>query len=177
MILVLLIGLLLIAVSFGLFARTLLLPRMRAADSLRQINVYGFSGTAAESSDSNHRGLPRLHLREGVDSLATKFGKFISSRVTSVNEENLRRILQSAGFYTMQPGRFVGYQALATLASASWRLSVRISVDRVRRVCPIETPSCSPWTSERTNARTDAVFCRFNMLLSASLRLSPMLCS
>ena len=116
MILVLLIGLLLIGVSFGLFARTLLLPRMRAAESLRQIDVYGFSGTAAESSDSNHRGLPRLHLREGVDSLATKFGKFISSRVTSVNEENLRRILQSAGFYTMQPGRFVGYQALATLA-------------------------------------------------------------
>ena len=39
MILVLLIGLLLIAVSFGLFARTLLLPRMRAADWARGLHT------------------------------------------------------------------------------------------------------------------------------------------
>ena len=116
MILVLLIGLFLIAVSFGLFARTLLLPRMRTAASLRQIDAYGFSGAALESADSAPRGLPRLHLREGVDSLATKFGKLIASRVTSINEENLKRILQGAGFYTLQPGRFVGYQALGTVA-------------------------------------------------------------
>jgi tight adherence protein C len=115
-ILVLLIGLFLIAVSFGLFARTLLLPRMRTAASLRQIDAYGFSGAALESADSAPRGLPRLHLREGVDSLATKFGKLIASRVTSINEENLKRILQGAGFYTLQPGRFVGYQALGTVA-------------------------------------------------------------
>jgi tight adherence protein C len=36
--------------------------------------------------------------------------------VTSINEENLKRILQGAGFYTLQPGRFVGYQALGTVA-------------------------------------------------------------
>jgi tight adherence protein C len=116
-ILVLLIGLFLIALSFALFARTLLLPRMRAADSLRQIDVYGFSGTGAASAEATPTSrLPRLHLREGVDSLAGGFGTFISSRVRSVNEENLRRILQGAGFYTLQPGRFVGYQALATIA-------------------------------------------------------------
>jgi tight adherence protein C len=115
-ILVLLIGLFLIAVSFGLFARTLLLPRMRAADSLRQIDVYGFSGAAAAAAEDEQRGrLPRLHLREAVDSLAGTFGELISSRVTSLSEENLKRILQSAGFYTLQPRRFVGYQALATV--------------------------------------------------------------
>src|SRR5262245_35552580 len=90
---------------------------MRAADSLRQIDVYGFSGKGAASAETAPEArLPQLHMREGVDSLATGFGRFISSRVTSVNEENLRRILQGAGFYTLQPARFVGYQALATIA-------------------------------------------------------------
>lgn len=116
MILVLLVGLFLIAVSFGLFARSLLLPRLRAADSLRQIDVYGFSGTAASGSDAPPQGrLPRLNLREGMDSVAAGFGKFISGHVRSVSEENLSVLLQAAGFYTVQPRRFVGYQALSTL--------------------------------------------------------------
>jgi tight adherence protein C len=115
-ILVLLIGLFLIALSFALFARTLLLPRMRAADSLRQIDVYGFSGTGAAAAEATPKPrLPQLHLREGLDSFASRFGKFISSRVSSVDEANLRRILQGAGYYTLQPGRFVGYQAITTI--------------------------------------------------------------
>jgi tight adherence protein C len=115
-ILVLLIGLLLVAVSFGLFARSLLMPRLRAAESLRQIDVYGFSTTAAAGADGVPRGrLPRLHLREGIDSLAGRVGHMISSRVKSASEDNLRRLLQGAGFYTTQPRRFVGYQALVTV--------------------------------------------------------------
>lgn len=113
MILILLIGLLLIGVSFGLFARSLLLPRLRAAESLRQIDVYGFSGTVPITSTTPSK-LPKLHLREGIDSLALWFGQLISSRFTNVSEENLRRLLQGAGFYTVQPRRFVGYQALGT---------------------------------------------------------------
>jgi tight adherence protein C len=116
-ILVLLIGLVLIAVSFGLFARTLLMPRLRAAQSLRQIDVYGFTGTGPAAADTGpkHR-LPRLRMREGVDAVASNLGKHISGRVKSVSEENLRRLLQGAGFYTLPPRRFVGYQALGTVA-------------------------------------------------------------
>jgi tight adherence protein C len=114
-ILVLLIGLVLIAVSFGLFARTLLMPRLRAAESLRQIDVYGFSA-AAPASSARQGKLPKLHLREGIDSLAGKLGDLLSGRFKSMSEENLRTILQGAGFYTVQPRRFVGYQALGTVA-------------------------------------------------------------
>ena len=124
MIFVLLIGLVLIAAAFGLFARSLLLPRLRAAESLQQIDAYGYSAAAAAASDGTPVSrLPRLHLREGVDSLAMSFGRLISSNVKSVSEENLRRILQAAGFYTLQPRRFVGYQALGTIvlgALAIW---------------------------------------------------------
>ena len=120
MILVLLIGLLLVAVSFGLFARSLLMPRLRAAESLRQIDAYGFSGTAAAGNDAARHGkLPRLHLREGVDSLASRFGQLISTHVKSASEDNLKRLLQGAGFYSTQPRRFVGYQALVTISLAA----------------------------------------------------------
>lgn len=116
MILVLLIGLVLIAVSFGLFARTLLLPRLRSAESLRRIDVYGFfaPGPAAAAGAPESR-LPSLRMREGIDSLASKLGQLISSRTKNVSEENLRRLLRGAGFYTLEPRRFVGYQALGTL--------------------------------------------------------------
>jgi tight adherence protein C len=119
-ILVLLIGVLLVAVSFGLFARSLLMPRMRAAESLRQIDVYGFSGTtSAGPGAAAPAGPPGLGLRTRVDSLAGSLGQAISSRSTSFSEENLRRLLQGAGFYTVQPRRFVGYQALGTIAAAA----------------------------------------------------------
>jgi tight adherence protein C len=119
-ILVLLIGLLLIAVSFGLFARSLLFPRLRAAESLRQIDVYGFSGSAPAASDTaSQQRLPRIDLRKGVDSLASRLGSTVSSHVKSASEEHLRRLLQAAGFYTTQPRRFVGYQALGTIVLGS----------------------------------------------------------
>jgi tight adherence protein C len=117
-ILVLLIGLLLIAVSFGLFARSLLMPRLRAAESLRQIDVYGFSAAAVDDAAAGDGRLPRLNLRERIDSLASRFGELISTHVKSASEENLRRLLQGAGFYTTQPRRFVGYQALVTISVA-----------------------------------------------------------
>jgi len=114
-ILVLLIGLVLIAVSFGLFARSLLLPRLRAAGSLRQIDVYGFSGTAVGDSAPQQGKLPRLRLKDRLDAFAAGTGSVVSRHVKSVSEENLRRILRGAGFYTLDPLRFVGYQVLGSI--------------------------------------------------------------
>jgi tight adherence protein C len=114
-ILVLLIGLVLIAVSFGLFARSLLLPRLRAAGSLRQIDVYGFSGTAAGESAPQQGRLPRLRLRGRLDALADGTGSLVSRHVKSVSEENLLRVLRGAGFYTVDPLRFIGYQVLGSI--------------------------------------------------------------
>src|SRR5437762_5266527 len=39
----------------------------------------------------------------------------VSGRFQSMNEENLTRLLRGAGFYTLSPRLFVGYQVLATL--------------------------------------------------------------
>jgi tight adherence protein C len=113
-ILVLLIGLVFIAVSFGLFARTLLLSRVRTIETLRQIDVYGFDSTGRLSARARHR-LPSLQLRGVVDTVAFGFGKLLSRYLQSASEENLRRLLLGAGLYTLPPRRFVGYQALGTV--------------------------------------------------------------
>jgi tight adherence protein C len=113
-ILILLIGLLFVAVSFGLFARGLLLSRLRATEALRQIDAYGFRSTGTTVGRA-HGTRRELHLRDGVDAIAGRFGTLLSRYVKGASEENLRRLLCGAGFYTLPPRRFVGYQLLGTL--------------------------------------------------------------
>jgi len=117
-ILVLLIGLALVGVAFVLFLRALLAPRLRAAEALRQIDVYGFEGSQPESPQEGGSHLPALrvpHLRGMIDSMANSLGSFLSERVKRLSEDTLRRQLQAAGLYTVPPRRFAGYQALATI--------------------------------------------------------------
>ncbi|PWU22216.1 MAG: secretion system protein [Candidatus Rokuibacteriota bacterium] len=118
MFLVLLIGLALVGVACALFARTLLFPRTQASDSLRQIDAYGFASTqsdAASQPSSSPRGLPDLNLRRFVDRSANRVGGALMGRSKSLSEDRLRGLLRSAGYYTLSPGRFVGYQVLLTL--------------------------------------------------------------
>jgi tight adherence protein C len=122
MFLVLLIGLILVGVAFGLFARTLLFPRLRATESLHQIDAYGFEptqGVGAPQADRSKRGLPDLNLRRLVDTTATRVGGAVVGHGKNFSEERLKHLLRSAGFYTLSPGRFVGYQMLGTLAAAA----------------------------------------------------------
>ena len=68
MILILLIGLVFVAVSFGLFARSLLLPRMRREEALQQIAGYGF---AADGAQVQKQSAPsRLGAKASVDAMA-----------------------------------------------------------------------------------------------------------
>jgi tight adherence protein C len=114
--LVLLLGLFFIAVAFALFARSLLWPRLRAAESLRSVDAYGYTGAEAPgAAGSTGHSLPRIHLRESIDSVALRLGGSISTRSKKHGEENLKKLLQGAGFYTTDPLRFLGYQAFATI--------------------------------------------------------------
>jgi tight adherence protein C len=114
-ILVLLIGLVFVSVSFGLFVRTLLLPRQRRAQALQQIAGYGFAGDSVVPNGWDGRRPARLDLRRAVDGLAGVVGGVVSSRFKSMSEDNLKRLLRGAGFYTLPPRRFVGYQVLSTV--------------------------------------------------------------
>ena len=117
MILVLLIGLVLIGVAAALFARSLLLSRRLGTQTMHQIGAYGFEAEQAKApvagNDARH-----IDLRASVDTLAARIGGVVSGRVKSASEENLRTHLYAAGFYMTPPGRFVGYQVLASVSSA-----------------------------------------------------------
>jgi tight adherence protein C len=113
---VLLIGLAFVGLSFVLFARAVLTPRLRAAQALRQIDVYGFEAAeAATVPTPSRRAVQVPKLRGLLDSTASKLGGLLASRVERLNEETLRKQLHAAGFYTLPPRRFAGYQALATV--------------------------------------------------------------
>jgi hypothetical protein len=66
--------------------------------------------------------------------------------------------------------------AFCARSSAAARRRFRISIARLRMMSPIETPSVSPWTIERTNERIAGVSARESMFCSASLVERPMLC-
>src|SRR5439155_6863660 len=61
---------------------------------------------------------------------------------------------------------FVG--AFCARSSACCRRRFRISIARSRRTFPIETPSVSTWSTERTKERMAEVFARESMFSSAS---------
>jgi tight adherence protein C len=118
-IIVLLIGLCLVGIAFALFARALLAPRLRSAEALRQIDVYGFEG--AEQPVPDRESGPRVpalrapHLREMLGSLANGLGGYLAARIGRVNEEAVAHDLNAAGFYNVAARRFTGYQGLATI--------------------------------------------------------------
>jgi Flp pilus assembly protein TadB len=130
MIVILVIGLVFVGVAAGLLARALLVSRRYAAETVSHISAYGFEAEqpagARRGSDSEHT---RVSLRERLDSMATALGGLISGRVQSVSEESLRQRLMAAGYYTMPPRRFVGYQVLATIGAATFSIWWAIARD------------------------------------------------
>lgn len=149
MILVLLVGLLFVAVAAGLFARSLLLSRRFASQTVAQIGAYGFEAEAAAA----HAQVPqsaekRFDLRGSIDALATKAGGLISSHAQSVSEDALRKHLMAAGFYTLPPRRFVGYQVLATIVGGGiwlW-LALGAQVHPVLTILGFVAAAAAGWT-------------------------------
>lgn len=129
MFLVLLIGLVLIGVSAALFARSLLYSQRYSAETMGQIEAYGFEAGAALPAQVPTSERRQLDLRGSLDRLATRMGGAISGRVSSISEENLRTHLRAAGFYTLPPGRFVGYQVLTTLGLGLLWLWLTVTAD------------------------------------------------
>jgi tight adherence protein C len=108
MIILLLFGIALIAVSAGLAVRAVTIGGSRRRNTLAQIASYGFAGTVVAHEPRERRG-PRAVL----DSLATLLGTVAVRRFASVGEQETRKVLRSAGLYHVQVETFVGYRLLA----------------------------------------------------------------
>jgi tight adherence protein C len=102
-----LIGALVLAgASLALMGRALVMPRLRAAETVGQIESYGYS------APSDELGRP---MRGALDELANFVGGFVSRGVSGLREAELRNELMAAGIYTITPRKFVGYRILATV--------------------------------------------------------------
>jgi tight adherence protein C len=102
--LLLLVALSLVGLSGVLALRTLTFSHRRRHETLAQIDAYGFRALENPAGGRSPR--------EAVSAMATAIGaRLLSTRADS--ERELRRILDSAGFYRMDAATFLGYRALA----------------------------------------------------------------
>jgi tight adherence protein C len=107
MILILLIGLALVGSSVALAGRALVMRRMRAGETLGQIDSYGFTGGGRPAA-------PAKGVRTAVDDLAGAIGSLLSPG--GKRDADLRTALMSAGLYNVSPRNFQGYRLLAAVA-------------------------------------------------------------
>jgi tight adherence protein C len=114
LLLILFVGLFLAGAAVYLIARAVAMPRVRTAETIAQIDSYGFSRAREEAKQSTV-------VRGALDDVANLIGAAVAKRTNSDREAALRNRLMSAGLYLTPPRRFVGYQVLSTLTfPAAW---------------------------------------------------------
>jgi tight adherence protein C len=112
-IIVLLIGLALIGLALILLVRAFSFSRVRAIGTLGQIGSYGYLAP----------GIPDGPARTSiVGELATKLGAIAAPRFGLEREARMRELIQAAGFYSLQPRRFLGYRVLIAVALPVFRI-------------------------------------------------------
>jgi tight adherence protein C len=107
MVLLSLIALLLFGLSLVLVARAALLPRLKTAERLRQLDMYGFDAPARGGGETGRRA--------GLSEIAAAIGRVTARRLRGVHPEQLRRQLLAAGIYRISPAALIGYRVLGLL--------------------------------------------------------------
>jgi tight adherence protein C len=110
---ILLFGLALAGTSVVLMAKAVVMPRLRASESVGRIGSYGFTSKVAE----DRRAGPA---RSAVDGMATIVGG-AAGRFGGFREASIRRELVAAGIYGLAPRKFLGYRILCAVSMpATW---------------------------------------------------------
>ena len=109
MIIILIGAVFLVGASVSLVARAVAMPRVRAAETIGQIDSYGYTGQRGEAAAGSG-------LRGPLDDLASLVGGVIASRFGGLREAELRNRLMGAGLYATSPRKFLGYQALSAVS-------------------------------------------------------------
>ena len=106
-----------VGLALALAARALTLPRMRAEESLGQIEAYGYR----QPDDADESGRTAL-----LPGLAQRLGERMRGSGAEKRERDARKLLLSAGIWGVSPASFIGYRLLAAVASAmlfGWLIS------------------------------------------------------
>jgi tight adherence protein C len=108
MLIVLIFGVVLIALSAGCVAHAVAMPRVRARERVDQIAAYGFHAEAGEEAT----GRP---LSEGFERIARALGQFTAGKLGGLSEADMRRELMRAGLYRFSPVTLAGYRVLSAV--------------------------------------------------------------
>jgi tight adherence protein C len=108
-------GVVLMGAAVALLARAAVLPRMRAAETLGQIDAYGYAHSHEPEANE-----PRRPATGAVDRLAGGLGG-MAERFGGFREASLKRELVAAGMYSLAPKKFLGYRILCAVGvPAAW---------------------------------------------------------
>jgi tight adherence protein C len=101
--------------SVALVARAVAMPRVRAAETIGQIDSYGYMRRGEETAESGA-------VRGTLDDIAGFIGGLVARRLGGgVKETELRNELMSAGLYVITPKKFLGYRILcAASVPTTW---------------------------------------------------------
>jgi len=108
MALALIIAIVSVGLALALAARAAALPRMRAEESLGQIEAYGYRQPSAADAERT-AVLPKL---------ATRLGALLHGSAAEKREADAKKLLLSAGLWNITPASFVGYRVLASFGLA-----------------------------------------------------------
>jgi len=106
-----------VGLALALAARAATLPRMRAEESLGQIEAYGYRQPGDADESDRAALLPRL---------AQRLGERMHGSAAEQREQDARKLLLSGGIWGVSPASFVGYRVLAAFGAAvlvGWLLS------------------------------------------------------
>ncbi len=151
MTILLLIGLGLTAVAVAMVAKAVAMPRLRAAETLEQIEAYGFAGERPEAAS---RGGARLAL----DGIAHVLGGALAARLGTLRESELRTMLMGAGLYRISPRHFLGYRLLAAICTPAALFSTAAisGVSRPLLVIIVPIATLAGWSAPMTLVRRRA---------------------
>ena len=108
MLLLLLMGLGLAGASVALVARGVVMPRLRASETLSRIGSYGFSSSQQDGETKTGAA------RNALDGVAGSLGS-VAGRFSGFREASMRRDLVQAGIYNLAPRKFLGYRVLCAI--------------------------------------------------------------
>jgi tight adherence protein C len=109
MILLLLTTVALVGVCAALVGRAIALPRLRAVESLSQIDAYGYA--APEETAETSRVLTGA-----VHQVANSLGRFAAGRLLGLSEAGSRKELLAAGMYRTAPATLIGYRLICAVS-------------------------------------------------------------
>jgi tight adherence protein C len=107
MALLVILALFLAGTAVALVARAAMLPRIRADRSVGRIAAYGYAGAEAPVEGPERKAvLPRI---------AAGIGEVFTRGQTSERQNQVRKLIRSAGFWEMNPNAVLGYRILGTV--------------------------------------------------------------